>query len=265
MKMRWAVISLLIAVLLFCVPSVARADSVNVIKNGSFEEGFSLGVGNHWYVFDNGGDASYGYHDDSWDPVVYDGEHSQLLELHTKAVGGSDRDRFMGIYQVADVVPGKRYMFSFYGMVRSTEGNESESKWNYRVRVGFDYDGGTNPWAVGEWVEMPWPEYHRMEPGAFHAYAKGVTATSDKLTVFIQVWKKFPTVGEEANVNIDAVSLIGPDPAASAAATPVPSEATVEAPSLPDTGGGDVLPVAGLGLAAVALSLGGIRLAKRRH
>ena len=264
MNMTRVAIPLLTLVLLLCFPALVLADSVNVIKNGSFEDGFALGVAAHWYTFDNGGNASYGYHDDTWDPVVYDGDYSQLLELHTKAVGGSDPDRYMGIYQVADVVSGKRYMFSFYGMVRSTEGNESESQWNYRVQVGFDTNGGTDPWAVTEWTEMSWPEYYRMDPGSFHGYAKGVTANSDKLTVFIRVWKKFPTAGEEANINIDAVSLVGPDPAAQIAATAVPELVMEEGPSLPDTGGGDVLPLVGVGLATVAVSLGGVRLAKRR-
>jgi len=253
MERNWRIVLFVALVGLLAFPLVGLAESGDVIKNGSFEDEFVYGVGKYWSTFSNGGHVSYGYHDDTWDKVVYDGEHSQLLEIHTKAVGGSERDRYFGIFQTADVVPGSRYMFSFYGMVRSTEGSELRSKWNYRVQVGFDYDGGSDPDAVTEWVQMDnWPETYRLSPGSFQSYAHGVTATSDKLTVFIRVWKKFPTVGEEANINIDAVSLVGPTPGAE------------PPPALPKTGAGYLLSFAGVGLATLAITLTGVRLRRRR-
>jgi hypothetical protein len=267
MRKEIGTICLLCALLLIAAAGVS-AESVNVIKNGSFEEGFVGGLGKHWERFDNGGLAAYGYHPDDWDPVVFDGEYSQLMELHTKAVGGSDPDRYMGIYQVVDVVPDARYMFSFYGMVRSTEGSETKSRWNYRIQVGFDREGGTDPNAVTEWTQMDWPEHPVLNPGPMQSYAHGVTATSDKMTVFIRLWKKFPTAGEEANVNIDAVSLVGPRSWKSALdekATPeedAPAEtpAPAEDEKLPDTGGGTVLPLVGVVLAVVIVGIGGTRL-----
>lgn len=259
---RVTVVAAVVVGLLLCTMMVS-AQSVNVIKNGSFEDEFINGVAKYWQAFNNGGDASYGYHDDTWEKVVYDGEHSQLIEIHTKAVGGSEKDRYSGIYQVVDVVPGRRYMFSFYGMIRSTEGTESQSKWNYRVQVGYDYNGGTDPWAVTDWVEMSWPEYPRLSPGRIQSYAHGVTPTSDKLTVFIRVWKKFPTVGEEANINIDAVSLVGPAPAGLVVETTATEAPAVEQPTIPQTGAGNVLPLIGLGLAVVAITLTGMRLLRR--
>ena len=173
----------------------------------------------------------------------------------------------MGIYQVVDVVPDARYMFSFYGMVRSTEGSEAKSRWNYRIQVGFDPQGGTDPSAVTEWTQMDWPEHEIMSPGAMQSYAHGVTATSDKMTVFIRLWKKFPTAGEEVDVNIDAVSLVGPRSWKSTLdekATPE-EEAAEETPApveerLPDTGGGTVLPLVGILLTVVIVGIGGTRL-----
>ena len=251
MKRYWNVALVLAVIGLLAFTLLVSADSGNVLKNGSVEDEFVYGVGKYWSTFSNGGHVSYGYHDDTWDKVVYDGEHSELLEIHTKAVGGSDRDRYFGILQTADVVPGSRYMFSFYGLVRSTEGSELRSRWNYRVQVGFDYAGGSDPDAVTEWVQMDWPETYRLSPGSFQSYAHGVTATSDKLTVFIRVWKKFPTVGEEANINIDAVSLVGPTPG------------TETPPMLPKTGAGYLFSIAGLGLAGIAITLTGMRLRRR--
>lgn len=252
----------LFGLLVVAVP--VSAESVNVLKNGSFEGAFVGGMAEYWTAFNNGGLASYGYHDDTWHKVVYDGEHSQLLELHTKAVGGSQKDRYSGIYQVANVVPGRRYMFSFYGMVRSTEGSESQSKYNYRVQVGYDYAGGTDPGAVTDWVEMSWPEYPRLSPGRIQSYAHGVTPTSDKLTVLIRVWKKFPTVGEEANINIDAVSLVGPSASTTVATVAAAETSTDTGSKMPDTGAGDVLPIAGVVLALVAIALTGRRVLRRK-
>lgn len=249
MKKHWAFVLLLSLVLSLALGITASADSVNVLLNGSFEEEYDMGVAKHWNAFNNGGYTHFSYHDDTWEKVVYDGGHSQLIEIATDGVGGI-KDRYSGIYQVANVVPGKRYMFSFYGMVRSTEGSAHRSRYNYRIEVGYDFDGGTDPWAVTEWTEMDdWPEYERLKPGVFSGYAKGVTATSDKLTVFIRVHKKFPTRLKEANINIDAVSLVGPR-ATAAAATMTESTETI-----PQTGVGMALPLAGLGLAAVAIGL----------
>jgi hypothetical protein len=260
MQRKWSVaLMLVITALLVFVPAIS-AESVNVLKNGSFEDEFSsLGLGKYWTAFNNGGKVNYGYHDDSWSKTVYDGRFSQLIEINTLGIGGSDRDRYSGIYQVANVVAGQRYMFSFYGMVRSTEGTEQDSKWNYRVQIGFDYNGGTDPWAVTEWTEMPWVEYPRLSPGHFLAYAHGVTTTSDKLTIFIRAWKKFPTTNQEGNINIDAVSLVGPNP------TTAQNSMTPANPTIPQTGAGTLLPLAGIALAGLAITLTSRRVFGQRR
>ena len=203
MQRKWSIaLMLVIGALLIFVPALS-AESVNVLQNGSFENEFSsLGVGRHWTAFNNGGRANYGYHADSWAKTVYEGRFSQLIEINTLGMGGSDKDRYSGIYQVADVVAGQRYMFSLYGLVRSTEGTELDSKWNYRIQVGFDYHGGTDPWAVTEWTEMPWVEYPRLSPGRYLAYAHGVTTTTDKITVFIRGWKSSPPLARKVNLTL---------------------------------------------------------------
>ena len=262
MRNRFCLLLTLAMLALLVFSPAASAESVNVLTNGSFEEPFVYGVGQGWGTFNNGGHASYGYHDDTWEKVIKDGEHSQLLELHTKAVGGSHRDRYMGIYQTVDVVPGKRYMLSFYGMVRSTEGTQIGSTYNYRLQVGYDYEGGSDWQKVTEWRQLDWPEHDRLHPGKMESYAYGVTPTTDKLTLFIRLWKKFPTVGEEANINLDAISLVGPKATASAS-----SEAAVTTTSetLPKTGVAMALPIAGIGIGFAAVALTGRRLYRRRR
>jgi hypothetical protein len=102
-----------------------------------------------------------------------------------------------------------------------------------------------------------WAEFPMDAPGAMNSYAHGVTAQGSRLTVLVRAWKKFPTLGEEAAFNLDAISLIGPAP--SGKATQPTPEAT-----LPQTGLGHVLPPMALALAAVAVGLSGIRLLARR-
>jgi hypothetical protein len=259
MQRKWSIaLMMVIGALLIFVPAIS-AESVNVLKNGSFEEEFSsTGVGKYWTAFSNGGRANYAYHDDSWGKTVYDGRFSQLIEISTLGIGASDKDRYAGIYQVANVVAGQRYMFSFYGMARSTEGTEQDSKWNYRIQIGFDYGGGTDPWAVSEWAEMPWVEYPRLAPGRYLAYARGVTTTSDQITVFIRGWKKFPTIGQNGNLNIDAVSLVGPNPKVAQ------NSMTPSSPTIPQTGAGTLLPLAGIALVGLALTLTSRRVFGRR-
>ena len=275
MRMRSSLAIALVVVGLLVIVVPALAASANVLKNGSFEDSFAGGVGASWTAFNNGGQAAYGYAGDESEKLVYDGNYSQLIRVHTLGHTGSDRDRYSGIYQVVDVAPDERYMFSFYGMVRSTEGTQADSGYGYRIEVGFDYDGGTDPWSVTEWKEMDrWAEYPLDTPGAFQSYAHGVTSTSNQLTVFIRAWKKFPTTGQEGRINLDAVSLLGPAPgeaapaseaSAAAEAKSSPADSSTDtAKSMPDTGVGGLLPLLGAALGLTALGLTSSRLLRRR-
>jgi len=248
--------TLLLLLLLTLFGTMVSAESANLLVNGGFEEGFDDGVGVGWTSFNNGGDIAYGFRSDDWHRVVLEGQYSQLINLHTQSVGGSEKDRYAGLFQTVDVVPGSRYMFTMYGLVRSTEGSEAQSSYNYRVELGYDMDGGTDPWSVTDWVEMDkWHEYYMDKPGNFDSFARGVTATTDKLTVFVRVWKKFPTAGESAVVNLDGLSLYGPRP----------TGASASGETLPQTGGGGILPLVGLALGVVAAGLTGTRVLRQRQ
>jgi len=256
MKRRWITLIVISLVCFLFAGTIVQAERGNVVKNGGFEEEFPYGVATHWGSFHNGGLADSNFHDDDWGPVVYEGEHSQLIEISTLAYGGSEKDRYAGIYQVVDVVPEARYEFMLHGMIRSTEGTESESEYGYRVEVGFDYDGGTDWQAITDWTEMPWPEYPRLEPGAWKNYYATVYPTNSKLTIFIRAWKKFATARQEGNINIDNVSLTGEI----STGEPAPAEAPSEAEE-PDS-----MPVTGLGLAApvVGVLCGALLIAARK-
>ena len=182
----------------------------NLVANGNFEAGFGPdGVGLSWYRFDNGGLATYVFWDDAWDSVVFDGEHSQGIEICALGQGSTDPDRYAGIYQIVNVVPGTSYQFTMHGMVRSTVGGPHASGYEYRMQVGFDFSGGINPWAPSVvWTDVNFPHYSRTTPGPFGGFHTTVTATGWQLTVFIRGWKKWSTGGWEVDFNIDDISLV---------------------------------------------------------
>jgi hypothetical protein len=210
------VLALLTAAL--AMPGIQLAGgSSERLANGSFEEGFyatPVGfVGNHWKWFHNGGRATYGFYDETWSPVIYDGKHSALIEINTYNQAGSDPDRYAGIYQTVAVVPGETYELSLHGMLRALEDDPDRQGYNYRVQYGLDYDGGDNWRAVTEWYELPWNEVHpRLLPGSMESFSTSIKATSNRLTLYIRVWKKWGTAMRELDVNVDAISLKGAMP-----------------------------------------------------
>jgi len=207
-----ALVAVLLSVSLVTSSPLATIDA-ELLRNGSFEGGFAYQegcgmVGQGWQCFTNGGAAAYGFYDEMWGPVVWDGEHSQLIEINTHQTGG-ETDRYSGIYQTVDVFPGSTYDLTLRGMLRADD--EDPDPWRYRVQVGFDHSGGNDWKAVTDWVELPWDDYYpRTGPGSFDGYATTVLAQGSRLTVYVRVWMKWGTWYRELDVNIDGISLHGP-------------------------------------------------------
>ncbi len=221
-RKRALLVAMLLALLvgLFAAPGKQLASGMTErLANGSFESGFLLTpagyVGNGWNWFNNGGAANYGYYDDTWAPVVYDGQHSQLIEINTYDRHASEPDRYAGIFQKVAVVPGERYDLTIRGMLRALENDpdRTNNSYGYRVEYGIDYNGGTDWQAVNHWVELPWDVVHpRLTPGSMESYSTSVVATSKRLTLYLRVWKKWGTAMRELDVNLDAISLKGAMP-----------------------------------------------------
>jgi hypothetical protein len=219
-RKRTLLIALVLALLaaVVAVPGIQLAGGhTERLANGSFEEGFystPLGfVGDHWQFFTNGGRVEYGFYPETWAPVIYDGEYSQLIEVNTYDYATSDPDRYAGIYQTVAVVPGETYELSMKGILRALEDDPDRACCNYRVQYGIDYNGGDDWTAVADWYDIPWNTVHpRLNPGSMESYSTGIKATSDRMTVFIRVWKKWATAYKELDVNLDAISLKGAVP-----------------------------------------------------
>jgi nucleoid-associated protein YgaU len=212
-----------VALVLACIATLALGSASglatveqDVLVNGSFEGGFvsqpGCGmVGKGWGCFTNGGSITYGFYDDQWVKVVADGAHSQLIELNTMQFAASEPDRYAGIYQTVNVVPGATYTLKLQGLMRERDPNSGEDAYRYRVQWGYTADGATDWQAVTNWQELPWDRIdNRTSPGSLQSFKGALVAPSGKITLFIRVWKKWGTVYKELDVNLDAISLVGP-------------------------------------------------------
>ena len=192
----------------------ASRERADVLVNGSFEGGFYVtpagNVGNGWGWFTNGGKANYGFYDDQWQKVVAEGEHSQLIGINTNHVPDADPDRYAGIYQRVQVVPGERYVLRMQEIIRSTD--RGGDPWRYMVQVGW-IEGASKDWTkVDNWIDIRSHYFPRMEPENFHKFKTEITPKSKTITVYFRIWKKWGTPEVELDVNLDAITLIGPVP-----------------------------------------------------
>jgi hypothetical protein len=195
-------------------------------------EGVAIG----WQPFATAG-VRAGWHDDTWRPVLYDGNHAQLLALKD----AQERDRYVGIFQTVPVVPNVDYLLTLHGLVRSDEGSVTASDYGYRLQYGIDYAGG-NDWRSPqiEWVELPWDEQPRTAPppGGYRieTYTTTIRAQSLMLTLFVRGWKKWVNTAE-GNYNVDGISLVMAQAAVPTASITAPESAPSAPPSsMPQTG-----------------------------
>jgi hypothetical protein len=216
-----AVLGLLVGLLV--VPSIA-GPSANLVENGDFEEGFQWGgIGVGWKEFHNCAQeedlCTASFYEDTWAPVAY-GAHSQLIEINTFCRGASLSNRYAGIYQTLAVAAGTAYEFCLHGLLRSLPGDPDPASWGYVVQVGIDQAGGTDWTAVTDWASVPWDAVHPRsappgisvdlpEADRLDEFCTDITAQSDKLTVFIRLWKKWPTASREVLLNLDGITFEG--------------------------------------------------------
>ncbi len=238
----WIAVGLSLGLVLL-LGSVVCADGPP-IANGGFEEGFDgQGVATGWKSFHNDGAAFFGWYDDSWDPVVPEGDHAQLIEISVNSDEQAQvqGDRYAGIYQTVVVSAGTPYTLSLSGLMRaSTFDNPDHPPYDYGLQIGFDYAGGEDWQAVSDWIEIPWDLKPRVaDTFVFDHFATSVTPTGDTLTIFIRAQKKWPVFGE-GDFDVDDVRLTGP--ALASAPTPTPTSAPAEeqptTPGMPVTGAG---------------------------
>ncbi len=179
----------------------------NVVQNGGFEQGFDdRGVGLGWDTFKN--DSINVFYGPESLAYVRDGSEAQRITT----VGASQGNRYTGIYQQFDVVPGEPYTLEMHGQIRSPFGNVEASSYGYRMQYAVAQRAMRNWEMVPDeaWVELPWDEQPLDSPAAeFSEYTTEIVPTSERITLFIRTWNKWADVGE-AHFTLDDISLTGP-------------------------------------------------------
>lgn len=203
-----------------------RVTTGEVMRNGDFSGEFLRGgVASEWQLFHNDA-ATFWCYPDTLRTTSGEMLRSQTLHIH----GAALPDRYLGIYQTVDVVPGGIYTFTIAGLVRTPQGDVQQTGYGYRMQVGFDPQGRSNWQAVESWIELPWDEQPRDQPSyRVEVFTTTVTARQPQLTVFIRAWKKWADAGE-GMYDITRVSLVGPV----VTALPQPSMALVSPTPMPE-------------------------------
>ena len=220
----------------------------DVVQNGSFEQGFvEDGVGTGWTSFDNGG-AVYAWVDETDPWHVSHDDHAQLIQV----MGPGEPDRFVGIYQTVDVIAGETYTLTLHGLIRSSTAEKAESMYGHRIQWSIDYEGQTNWYALNqewdEWTDTGWNDIKldAAQP-VMNAFVDTITAQSDKLTLYIRGWTKWPLINSEAKYYIDGVTLQGPVPGEETIIRVASSEDVEGGQGMPTTGGSGIwIPIIGI-------------------
>jgi hypothetical protein len=187
-----------------------RPETGNVVRNGSFENGFDpYGVALEWTAFVTEDGAVYGWEDETDPAHVSDGEHAQLLRI----MGPSESDQFMGLYQTVDVVPGETYTLTLHGLIRSSLANDDYDPLAFRLQWALDDQGGTD-WREVEgkdWTDPGWNDVKLdAKNPTMNAYAVQVTPQDDTVTLYIRGWSKWAFFQSEVKYYVDGISLEGP-------------------------------------------------------
>ena len=206
----------------------------DAIQNGSFEEGFQeLGMGNLWAAFDNGS-AVYAWADEMQAMHVSHDDHAQLMRV----MGPGKPDRYVGIYQTVEVIAGETYSLTMHGLIRSSTAPDPNAPYGHRMQWAIDYDGNTNWYEVEEWSDTGWNDVALDDRSAtMSALTLPVTATGDKLTLFIRGWTKWPILGSEAKYYVDGIFLKGPVPGQETTVRVSSSTISAADEGMPTTGG----------------------------
>ena len=199
MKLRYAVILILLLGLSILVSLGQGSETTNLLENGDFEGEFTELDGadprnvaegwTPWHVGRSSSSPSFANHDPNYD------EETDRIRLDE---AGSAQKYFTlfathhgGIYQEVDsVTSGTTYRFSIYAHVWSSsfeDADASEDPGDVVLRVGIDPNGGTD----GESDDIVWSTAATFFYDAYRQYAVIATAASSTITVFVE-----STVGE---------------------------------------------------------------------
>jgi hypothetical protein len=173
--------------------------SSNLVKNGSFEEGFTSGVGNNWTKWEAPGSSTITFGQASVNK--HDGSYSQYWAR-------SDTSLFNGgIYQKITVTPGTTYKISAWIKRQSLLTGTS-------MEFGYDLSGGTDGMASS----VIYPPQADTTDNIWVAYNATVTSTGGNITLFARAGHTGTAGGTNSYFYLDQISMTVAEP------TPTPTK-----------------------------------------
>ena len=173
--------------------ATATTLQANRATNGSFENGFTAGVGNNWSSWTATGSAVLTFGQASVNHQ--DGAFSQYWNRADTAACDA------GVYQTIATVPGGTYQVSAW-MKRQSLFTGSF------IKVGYDLTGGTN----GTAASVTYTDITGATNDLWVQYTQSIVATGSSITIFARGGHTGTTGGTNAYFYIDAVTVVGPGP-----------------------------------------------------
>ncbi|MCB0177968.1 MAG: hypothetical protein KDI62_07050 [Anaerolineae bacterium] len=157
-------------------------------------------------------------------PGVTNESTTSALGLHIQST--DQQDARIGVYQVVDgLTPGQTYRFSMSGTLQIQSGATTlqpddpkapEEAQNHTIELYFDQTGNTDWKAIPheKWTLVEWPEEKlefkvskdNEDLADIQSYQTFITAQSDKMTVFMTLWRKWAN-WRTGIASIDCVAL----------------------------------------------------------
>lgn len=210
--------------------SLVNAD--NLITNGNFEAGFygapelgfeppeSGAIPNNWSWYKSQAYGKYNIYGIEGFGLVCPDDFRLFtgndfsLSFHMQST--DQPDARLGVYQTVNVVPNQQYLFAISGTIAAQHGADAPDI-NNRIELLFDHTGSSDWHAIPheDWTPLPWKEqeleFKTSGPddpdlAKVEGYYTIVKARSNRMTVFIDAWRKWPN-WRTTIFTVDCISL----------------------------------------------------------
>ena len=201
-------LALLMAFLSFLLPVIPLGSApVECLANSDFGLGLEPdGTPIGWLPFHGGSGASYRWGGSPLSKAGAQGASRISLVLSTVAREKTAPQPYVGLAQTAPVTPGAEYRFTIRGQLRSTRGLEGHCA----VQWAVEPLNGPDSAAIQAWQEIPALPHGSGTVRQVES-TRVVRSEAGRLTVFVRLLCHAPASGSWARVDLEEVSLVGPD------------------------------------------------------